>query len=341
MPAPRAGSLKLDLLPPQVRRRGWIKWAAVISAIAIGIELAVILSIDVRWGRQIGQLKSQKSRLEREKVEVDKRLADAQAIRGAVKAIEDRLSRLEDILKTGERWVEGCQRLSKWIPSGVQITSLQIRSNSVRMQGFARDRETWKKFCDTITRSALFTNVRVTQLNIREPFNLSLSAGASAFGGAGGMGMMPGMAGEMGMEGGMPGMAGMPGMPGMPGMAPMEGTQETATSQGAVSRWIDYEPIGAVEFTIEATLAEAIKVPTVAPPAGAGIGGMAPMPGMGGPAGPMPGAEMAPGESAGPAETGEMPMAGGEMGPEAMEGGPSEGAGESGEMMGAEQPPGE
>jgi Tfp pilus assembly protein PilN len=278
----RPGAPRLNLLPPWVRRRGWTKWAILVVAIALGIEVAVIMSIDVNWSRRITQLREEKTQLEQKKQEIQNILNEAQRIRDGVKAIDERLTMLDGILKTGKLWVDACQKLARWIPAGVQITSLQFAGTTVMLEGFARDRKTWEQFWDVISRSEFFTNVNLLRLSLNEPFGITLTSGAPA------QGTLPGITPP---TGGPP--TGMPQMPGMmPGMMPQPG--QPSPTAAPVSRWRDYMPIGAVEFAIQATLSVQIQIPSFAPqvaaPPGMAPGGMPPagMPPAGGPPGAPP-----------------------------------------------------
>ncbi len=285
--APRGGTLKINLMPSWVKRRGWTKWVILISAIFIGIEAVVILRTDMAWSRRIRELEEEKTRLEQKKQEIQSILDEANRIRNGVKAIDDRLTMLDGILKSGRIWVEACQKIAKWIPTGVQITSLQFAGTTVTMEGFARDRKTWDSFWRIFSRSALFSSVNLIRLRLTEPFNIVLTSGDPQ------QGTLPGMA----PPGGMP--PGAPGMGGMPGMMPMEG-QPTPSSPSGVSRWADYMPLGAIEFAIRATLAIQIQLPSIAP--AAAPPGLAPP----GAAGMPPGA---PPESAPPGSAGMPPGA--------------------------------
>ncbi|MCS7254166.1 MAG: PilN domain-containing protein [Armatimonadota bacterium] len=261
--APRRGTFTLNLMPSWVKRRGWTKWAILIVAIAIAAEAVVILRIDVNWTRRIRELQDEKLQLEQKKQKIESIRSEAQRIREGVKAIDDRLTMLDGILKSGKLWVEACQKIARWIPPGVQITGLQFAGTTIMMEGFARDRKTWDSFWRILSRSTLFSNVNLLRLVLTEPFNIVLTSGAQA------QGTLPGMT-----PGGMPG---PPGMGGMPGMMPVEG-QPTSPSSTGVSRWRDYMPLGAVEFAIQATLAIQIQLPQIAP-APAPPPGLGPAPG--------------------------------------------------------------
>ncbi|MFA4014942.1 MAG: hypothetical protein RUDDFDWM_000008 [Candidatus Fervidibacterota bacterium] len=292
-PPIRPGAPKLNLLPPWVKRRGWTKWAILIAVFALGIEVAVIMSIDVNWSKRITQLQEEKTQLEQKKQEIQNILNEAQRIRDGVKAIDDRLTMLDSILKTGKLWVDACRQLARWIPSGVQITSLQFAGTTITLEGFARDRKTWEQFWNVIARSEFLTNVNLLRLSLNEPFGITLTSGAPT-------------------QGTLPGIMPPTGEPptGMPGMMPQPGQPSPTTTTG--SRWRDYMPIGAVEFTIQATLSVQIQIPSLAPQPAAPPG-MAPMgmPPAGGPPGAPP--ETAAG---GPPETAAGPP------PETAAGGP-------------------